>query len=141
GVASRIVLDEQRRALSACFRSVRRSVRAARRAGSNGRSDGRSSRVPRRRIERNDVAVPNGIGAEVRVCRNLSLLISRQRLHPRKRLVGAPPGDGSEGGRVYLACIPAASARRISSDRLRAPVLSMTRERWISTVRGLIARS
>lgn len=36
---------------------------------------------------------------------------------------------------------PAARLMRINSDRLRAPILSMTRARWISTVRGLIARS
>jgi hypothetical protein len=36
---------------------------------------------------------------------------------------------------------PAAKARRTSSERLRAPILSMTRARWISTVRGLISKS
>ena len=42
---------------------------------------------------------------------------------------------------AYFGCRPAAKAERISSDKLRAPILSITRARWISTVRGLIAKS
>ncbi len=45
-------------------------------------------------------------------------------------------GDQFTGGRM-----PAARLILISSDRLRAPILSMIRARWTSTVRGLIARS
>jgi hypothetical protein len=45
------------------------------------------------------------------------------------------------GEKFTGARIPAARLILISSDRLRAPILSMIRARWISTVRGLIARS
>ena len=62
----------------------------------------------------------------------------RHPMNPVYEVLPTPAGNEmSGGGRVDAA----ANAMRTSCDRLSARIFSMTRARWISTVRGLIASS